>query len=398
LPTIQQPEPRARRTWHGGPPPKYQPCFSEAEIAEARAWACSQALPYGEVQRARLALLLHEQPDLRSPEAARRLGQSASWVCKWRRRWVEGGFSLQDAPRHGRPLRLLDWIRALVIAIACELPSDRGLALSRHFASSVWQVVTGEGVQISLRSVQRILRANALRPWRYVSWMHPRDPDFVAKVKVILDLYQFVFEGRSLGPDDHVLCADEKTSIQARQRQVTAPGPGQPGRPGKPGHIESDYKRAGALQYLAAWDVRRGIPFGRIELKTGIEPFMRLVDQIMAIDLYRDANRVFLIVDNGSSHQGKKAADRLRARYPNLILIHTPVHASWVNQVEIYFSILQRKVLTPAVAASLAKLAERILAFETTMRGRPRTIDWQFTSADFDRQLAELANVMPLAA
>lgn len=98
--------------------------------------------------------------------------------------------------------------------------------------------------------------------------MHPRDPDFVAKVKVILDLYPFIFEGHSLGPDDHVLCADEKTSIQARQRQVTAPGPGKPGRPGKPGHIESDYKRAGALQYLAAWDVRRGIPFGRIELSS----------------------------------------------------------------------------------------------------------------------------------
>ena len=228
--------------------------------------------------------------------------------------------------------------------------------------------------------------------------MHPRDPYFVAKVKVVLDLYQFIFEGHSLGPDDHVICADEKISIQARQRQMTAPGPGQPGRPGKPGHIESDYTRAGAVQYLAAWDVRRGIPFGRIELKTGIEPFMRLVDQIMAIDLYRAANRVFLIVDNGSSHKGKKAAGRLRARYPNLILVQTPVHASWVNQIELYFSIIQRKVLTPAVAASLVELTTRILNFEATMRGRPKTIDWQFTSTDFDRKLADLAEAVPLAA
>ncbi len=376
----------------------YQPRFSTTEIAQAQAWACSQALPHSEVQRARLVLLLDEQPDLRSPEAARRLGQSTSWVCKWRRRWVEEGFSLGDAPRRGRPRRLLEWMRALVIAIACELPSQRGLALGRHCASSIWQVVTSEGVPISIRSVQRILKANALKPWQYASWMHPRDPNFVAKVKVILDLYQFIFEGHSLGPDDHVICADEKTSIQARLRRVTAPGPGQPGRPGKPGHIESDYTRAGAVQYLAAWDVRLGIPFGRIELKTGIEPFMRLVDQIMAIDLYRTANRVFLIVDNGSSHQGKKAVERVRARYPNLFLIHTPVHASWVNQIEIYFSILQRKVLTPAVAASLAELATRILDFESTMRDRPRTIDWQFTSTDLDKRLAEIADVGQLAA
>jgi transposase len=144
----------------------YQPRFSPAEIAQAQAWACSQALPHSEVQRARLVLLLDEQPDLRSPEAARRLGQSTSWVCKWRRRWVEEGFSLADAPRRGRPRRLLEWMRALVIAIACELPSQRGLALGRHCASSIWQVATSEGIQISIRSVQRILKANALKPWQ----------------------------------------------------------------------------------------------------------------------------------------------------------------------------------------------------------------------------------------
>jgi hypothetical protein len=283
-------------------------------------------------------------------------------------------------------------MRALVIAIACELPSQRGLAIGRHFASSIWQIVSSEGIQISLRSVQRILKENALKPWRYVSWMHPRDPNFVTKVKVILDLYQFIFEGKSLGHEEHVLCADEKTSIQARQRMVTAAAPG------KPGHIESDYRRAGALQYLCAWDVRRGVPFGRIEPKTGIQPFMRLVDQIMAIDLYGKAKRVFLIVDNGSSHQGQKAAERLRSRYPNLVLIHTPVHASWVNQVEILFSILERKVLTPAVATSLAALADRILAFESTMRARPKPIDWQFTSKDFEKRMTELNQVGQIAA
>jgi len=382
LPTIQ-PAPRAR-LWHGGLPPKYQPSFSAAEVAEARAWARSQAVPHGEVQRARLALLLHEQPDLRSPEAARRLGQSASWVCKWRRRWAEQGFSLGDAPRPGRPQQFADWVLALVIAIACELPSRCGLPLSRHFASSVWQVARGEGAVISLRSVQRILARHHLKPWRYVSWMHPRDPKFVEKARVILDLYAGFWEGRRLGRRDQIVSADEKTSIQARRRQLTAPGPGQPGR------VESDYQRRGALQYLCAWDVRRGLPWGRCEPKTGIAAFTRLVDQVMAMEPYRSAPRVFWIVDNGSSHQGAESARRLRERYPNLILVHTPIHASWLNQIEVFFSIVQRKLLTPAVADNLEDLEARLLAFGAEYGRQPRPIRWKFTRQDFDRRLRDL--------
>jgi len=166
--------------------------------------------------------------------------------------------------------------------------------------------------------------------------MHPRDPRFIEKARIILDLYAGFWEGRALGPRDQIISADEKTSIQARRRQLVAPGPGQPGR------VESDYKRRGALQYLCAWDVRRGIPWGRCEPKTGIAAFTRLVDQVMAMEPYRSAPRVFWIVDNGSSHRGKKAARRLRERYPNLILVHTPTHASWLNQVEVVFGIVQR--------------------------------------------------------
>jgi transposase len=392
LPTIQ-PAPRARRSWHGGPPPTYQPHFSETELAEARAWACSQALPHSEVQRARLVLLLNEQPDLPSPEAARRLGQSTAWVCKWRRRWVEQGFTLQDAPRPGRRPQFADWVLALVIAIACELPSRLGLPLSRHFASSVRQVVRTEGVTISVRSVQRILARHHLKPWRYMSWMHPRDPKFAEKARVILDLYAGLWEGKALGPRDQVISADEKTSIQARQRQVVASEPGRPGR------VESDYERRGALQYLCAWDVRRGIPWGRCVLKTGIQPFIELVDTVMAMEPYRSAPRVFWIVDNGSSHQGEKAVRRLRQRHPNLILVHTPVHASWLNQIEVFFSIVQRKVLTPAVADSLQDLAARILAFEADYRRLPRPMRWKFTREEFDRRLLELEQcAMPSAA
>lgn len=391
MPTISS-APAARR-WHGGPPPIHQPRFSEAEIAQARAWATSQALPHGEVQRARLALLLHERPDLRSPEAARRLGQSASWVREWRRRWATEGLRLQDASRAGRCSPFPDWVRALVIAIACELPGQLDLPLSRHFASSVWRVVLEEGVAISLRSVQRILARHHLKPWRYVSWMHPRDPRFAERARVVLDLYAGFWEGKRLGPDDQIISADEKTSIQARRHRLVAPGPGRPGR------VESDYERRGALQYLCAWDVLRGIPWGRCVPKTGIVPFLGLVEQVMAMEPYRSAARVFWIVDNGSSHQGQKSVRRLRERYPNLILVHTPTHSSWLNQIEIWFSIVQRKVLSPAVADSLEELERRILAFEAEYRRQPRPIRWTFTRQEFDRRLRELEDdAMQLAA
>lgn len=219
--------------------------------------------------------------------------------------------------------------RAKVVAVACEVPSTRKLPLSRHFASSVCEVLRAEGSAMSLRTVQRILAEHELKPWRYRSWIHPRDPEFETKAEVILGLYEGVWQGKPLAASDWIVSADEKPSIQARQRRVLPPAPGQAGR------YESDYRRMGAVQYLAAWDVRAGVPWGRCEPKLSIAAFDRLVTQVMSQEPYRSATRVFWIVDNCSSHRGTKAADRLQTRYPNLILVHTPVHASWLNQVEV---------------------------------------------------------------
>ena len=111
--------------------------------------------------------------------------------------------------------------------------------------------------------------------------------------------------------------------------------------------VEHEYERGGALAYIAAWDVHRAKIFGRCEPTTGIAPFGRLVDEVMSQPPYCSARRVFWIVDNGSSHRGQPAVARLQERWPGHVLVHTPVHASWLNQIEIYFSIIQRKVLTP---------------------------------------------------
>ena len=181
--------------------------------------------------------------------------------------------------------------------------------------------------------------------------------------------------------------ADEKTSIQARIRCH----PTLPPAAGRAMRVEHESDRGGALQYLAAWDVHRARLFGRCEPRTGIEPFGRLVEQVMTREPYCSARRVFWVLDNGSSHRGKAAVTRLTEAYPRLVPVHLPVHASWLNQVEIYFSILERKVLTPAAAASLEELAARILAFQVRYEALAQPFQWKFTRADLTKLLDRLA-------
>ncbi len=117
---------------------------------------------------------------------------------------------------------------------------------------------------------------------------------------------------------------------------------------------------------------------GRCEAKTGIEPFGRLVTQVMEQEPYCSAERVFWVVDNGSSHRGTASEQRLMNAYGNTILIHTPVHASWLNQVEIYFSMVQRKVLTPNDFASLQEVETRLRLYEELTNQKPHPFKWKF--------------------
>ena len=127
--------------------------------------------------------------------------------------------------------------------------------------------------------------------------------------------------------------------------------------------IEHEYVRRGAWACLAARDVRRAKIHGIREHKTGIAPFGRLLQQVMTQEPYRSARRVFWTMDNGSSHRGQACVDHIGEQWPTIVPVHTPVHASWLNQVEIYFSILQRKALTPNDFPSLEALQERLLGF-----------------------------------
>lgn len=187
--------------------------------------------------------------------------------------------------------------------------------------------------------------------------------------------------GKRLRLDEFVLSTDEKTSIQARVRKH----PTLPPRPHCAVRVEHEYARAGAWAYLAALDVHRAKVFGRCEHTTGIDPFGRLVAQVMAQPPYRDARRVFWIMDNGSSHRGQPCVQRLTEAYPNLVPVHGPVHASWLNQIEIYFSIVQRKALTPNDFSSLTQVEDRLLRFQEYYERMATPFDWRFTRADLAR-------------
>lgn len=275
----------------------------------------------------------------------------------------------------------------LVIAevkeLACSLPATTGVPLSRWSCSELAaEVVTREIVAaMSPSTVWRILHGDAIRPWFHRSWIFPRDPNFATKAAVTLDLYARIFNGIPLGPDEYVICSDEKTSIQCRCRcHPTLP----PGR-ARMMRVEHEYERGGALAYLAAYDVHQAHVIGRCEDTTGIVPFGRLVEQVMATEPYKSAKRVFWIVDNGSSHRGKASIVRMTKTWPTCQLVHLPVHASWLNQCEIWFSIVQRKVVNPNDFTTLDQISERLNAFENRYNRTAVPFDWTFGRDDLDK-------------
>ena len=272
-----------------------------------------------------------------------------------------------------------------VKALACELPASRGLPLSRMSVADVAREVRSAGIvaNISDKTVWRWLHEDAIRPWQHRCWIFPRDREFLAKAGPILDLYEGHWKGVPLRDDEFVLSTDEKTSIQARRR----PHSTLPPAPNKPMRTEHEYQRLGAWAYLAAWDVRRAKIFGRCEHKTGIVPFGRLMEQVMTQEPYRSARRVFWTMDNGSSHRGQTCIDRITRQWPTVVPVHTPVHASWLNQVEIYFSILQRKALTPNDFQNLEALEDRLNHFAEYYETIAQPFEWKFTRSDLEALL-----------
>jgi transposase len=373
----------------------YRVRLTDADRSVLSARAHAERAAHRDVMRARIVLAAADGTS--NAQIARRLNLCEDTVRKWRARFCREGLpGLADRPRPGRQRTFPKTAEAEVKALACELPAESDVPLARwSYTELAAEAVTRGVVQtISPSTVGRWLRADAIRPWRHRSWIFPRDPAFAGKAGRVLDLYDRRWGGQPLGADEYVLSADEKSQLQALRRRH----PDLPPAPGRDRRQEFEYRRGGTLAYLTAYDVHAARVFGRTAPTTGIEPFAELVEQVMTTEPYASARRVFWIVDNGASHNGARSIARMHATWPTACLVHLPIHASWLNQVEIFFSIVQRKVITPGDFANLHELAERLLAFQDRYNATAEPFDWHFTRASLDRMLERLAIHESLAA
>ena len=362
-------------------------CDGQRRLLLARARRASGE--HRDVLRARIVLAAGEGAS--NAAIARELAVTVDTVRKWRRRFYEQGLDgLRDRPRPGRPRQFSAAVVAEVKALACELPADTGTPLARWSCLDLAAEAASRGIvtSVSASTVRRWLAADALKPWQHRSWIFPRDPDFAVKAARVLDLYARGWDGEPLGDGDYVISADEKPGVQARSRIH----PSRAARPGRqPMRVESEYRRHGTLAYLAAYDVHLAHVIGHCAPTTGIEPFSALVTKVMTSEPYASARRVFWVVDNGASHRGWTAAARLNDAFPTATMIHLPVHASWLNQVEIYFSVVQRKLRTPDDFANLDILAQRLSAFEHRYNHAAQPFDWRFNRDDLNALLDRIA-------
>ena len=265
--------------------------FDEAVL---RARARAGRAEHRDVVRARIVLAAAAGQPNQAVAAA--LGLCVDTVRKWRRRYAERGLpGLDDLPRSGRPRRFTPVQVAQVKALACTLPAETGLPLSRFSSAELAAEVITRGLveSVSAATVRRWLDEDAIKPWQHRSWIFPRDPDFAAKAGPVLDLYDRRWNGTDLGADDYVISADEKSQLQALRRRHRGLAPA----PARTRRVEFEYRRGGTLAYFAAYDVHRAQVIGTIAPRTGIEPFADLVHVVMTTEPYASARRVFWVVD-----------------------------------------------------------------------------------------------------
>ncbi|MEU8546283.1 IS630 family transposase [Streptomyces roseoverticillatus] len=308
----------------------------------------------------RAQAVLHATRGHSNARIARETGLHLDTVRRWRGRFAHGGLpALADCRRSGRPARFSPVQVAEAKVLACQLPAETGVPLSRWSCPELAAELTARGITetVSASTVRRRLREDAPRPWRYRSWIFIRDPNCRAKAQRVLDLYAHTSEGVPPGEREYVVSSDEKTSIQARCRCHPTLAPGQ----ARAMRVNHEYGRGGALAHLAAYDVHRAKVFGRCEPKTGIVPFTNLVEQVMTLRRRQTRPlgcRQRLLPPRPEGHRP------LGQCLPNAVMVHTPVHASWTSQIEIFFSIVQRKVVQPNHVPDLTQVRDRLRAFE----------------------------------
>jgi len=325
--------------------------------------ARSRSLPWYQVQRAKIVLLAARR--VPNAEIARVVGCGVDTVRAARRRYLADGMrGLRDRPRSGRPPIYDIDVRLRIVATATSTPPEPDSqwthrSIAEHLADS-------DGNGISASQVGRILGEADLRPHKIRGWLNrPDDPQFFTRAAGVCDLYLHP-------PADTVLLSiDEKTAIQAKHRKH----PTRPAGRRRPGRREFEYVRHGTVSLIAALNVVNGFVHPKIIDKNNSVTFIDFLTEVN--DLVDTDKNIHLIMDNGSSHTSKATRAWLAA-HPRITVTYTPKHASWLNIVEIFFSILTRRVLQNAEFTSQAQLAKRILTFITHYDRTAKPFRWTY--------------------
>jgi transposase len=339
-----------------------------------QSWLHHQKTPYGRARRARALLLLEQGQTF--VQTAQWVGMTEPHVRKWAKRFLQQGIlGLAEKPRPGRMPRFAPEVALYVVKLACERPDALGRSLSQWSCPDLARQLEASGIvaSISAETIRCILQSHKLKPWRHHLWLSakvPRDQQFAKQVQEIVDLYT-----RPLASWERVLCVDEKTNLQPRPRLAAT----LPTRSGFPTRLEQEYKRTGALHLFAAFDTRTGKVTALTAERKRQKEFLALLAKLDQ-QTPAGAKRIFLVLDNASIHKGRLVQSWLQS-HPRFVCCFVPVHCSWMNQIEQWFSILQRKRLRISDFSSLDHLTERLLAFVAEWNASAHPFNWSAKSA-----------------
>jgi len=359
-----------------GPLPTYAINLTVAQEMRLQPLSACSTAPFAEVQRARMLRLAHQRPAWRNADIARQIGCAVHTVKRWRQRWQTTD-ALKDAPRPGCTRTFPPLQRAQMTALACSAPREYGKPWRRWSGEKLAQVAVEQQIvtRISPGTIRTWLRQDKIKPWRYHAWQHSTDPQFVEKAAPVLDLYQHAQALAEQG--EAAVCSDEKTSMQARQRG----SPTKAAAPGLPVHVADRYKRMGAVQLFCALMVASGVTFARTRAGKKFTDFKAFLLEFFQSTLCAGLTVVHLILDNGSTHAPKQLGTWIASLDLSFAvkIYWLPTHASWLDQVEIIFSKVQRDVLTPNDFPSTLALEKDLKHYFADLNGHPKPIQWTYT-------------------
>ena len=285
-----------------------------------------------------LVLSCYKNKAVAMPPTAKQVGLTESNLRKWARRFREQAVAvLREQPRPGWAPVFAPQVALYVVKLACERPDQMGRSLAHWNCSDLARQVKADGMvpSISPEFIRSILHSHKLKPLRYHLWLSakvPRDEQFTKLVQQLVEFYT-----RPLADGEMVLCVDEKMNLQPRSRKAAT----LPTRPPLPTRLEHEYARAGALHLFAAFDTRSGHVYSRTAQRKRQQEFMAFLTQVER-ELPSSLQRVYVVIDNLSVHKRKQVQTWLQS-HPRFVCFFLPVRYSWMNQVEQWFSSVQRK-------------------------------------------------------